>query len=85
MTDKIFDYFSYYQWWKNLDKFLLSLIATLFLIGLFFIFLREKLVENPKSISNMVKNISGIIIGRALYEKKIKIKDAKKIFSKLNL
>ena len=34
-----------------------------FMVGLFFIFLREKLVENPKSISNMIKNISGIIIG----------------------
>ena len=34
-----------------------------FMVGLFFIFLREKLVENPKTISNMVKNISGIIIG----------------------
>ena len=34
-----------------------------FMVGLFFIFLREKLVENPKSISNVVKNISGIIIG----------------------
>jgi len=34
-----------------------------FMVGLFFIFLREKLVENPKTISNVVKNISGIIIG----------------------
>jgi len=34
-----------------------------FMVGLFFIFLREKLVENPKTISNLVKNISGIIIG----------------------
>jgi len=34
-----------------------------FLVGLFFIFLREKLVENPKTISNMIKNFSGIIIG----------------------
>ena len=34
-----------------------------FLVGLFFIFLREKLVENPKTISNMIKNLSGIIIG----------------------
>ena len=33
------------------------------MVGLFFIFLREKLVENPKTISNIVKNISGIIIG----------------------
>jgi len=34
-----------------------------FMVGLFFIFLREKLVENPKKISNFIKNISGIIIG----------------------
>ena len=34
-----------------------------FMTGLFFIFLREKLVENPKKISDLVKNISGILIG----------------------
>ena len=34
-----------------------------FIVGLFFIFVREKLMENPKEISNLVKNISGIIIG----------------------
>ena len=34
-----------------------------FMVGLFFIFLREKLVDNPKKISNLVKNISGILIG----------------------
>ena len=34
-----------------------------FIVGLFFIFVREKLMENPKKISNFVKNISGIIIG----------------------
>ena len=33
-----------------------------FMVGLFFIFLREKLVDNPKQISNLVKNISGILI-----------------------
>ena len=34
-----------------------------FIIGLFFIFLREKLVENPKKITDLLKNISGILIG----------------------
>ena len=34
-----------------------------FMVGLFFIFLREKLVENPKQISSLIKNISGIVIG----------------------
>ena len=33
------------------------------MVGLFFIFLREKLVDNPKKISAVVKNISGVIIG----------------------
>jgi uncharacterized membrane protein YfcA len=34
-----------------------------FIVGIFFIFVREKLMENPKQISDLVKNISGIIIG----------------------
>ena len=34
-----------------------------FMVGLFFIFLREKIVEKPKKISEIVKNISGIVIG----------------------
>ena len=34
-----------------------------FMVGLFFIFLREKLVDNPKKISDLIKNTSGVIIG----------------------
>ncbi len=34
-----------------------------FMVGLFFIFVREKLMDNPKKISDLVKNISGVIIG----------------------
>ena len=34
-----------------------------FMVGLFFIFLREKLVDNPKKISDLIKNTSGILIG----------------------
>ena len=34
-----------------------------FMVGLFFIFLRERLVDNPKKISQIIKNISGVIIG----------------------
>ena len=34
-----------------------------FIVGLFFIFVRERLMENPKNISDMIKNFSGIIIG----------------------
>ena len=43
----------------------LILFFTIFAlkVGLFFIFLREQLVENPKKLSNFIKNISGVIIG----------------------
>ena len=34
-----------------------------FSVGLFFIFVREKLMENPKKISDLIKNISGVSIG----------------------
>ena len=34
-----------------------------FIVGLFFIFLREKLVDNPKKISDFIKNSSGVLIG----------------------
>ncbi len=49
----------------NLKTPALVLFFSIFalMVGLFFIFLREKLVDNPKQISTLVKNISGIIIG----------------------
>ena len=34
-----------------------------FIVGLFFIFLGDKLLENPDEISDVVKNISGMVIG----------------------
>ena len=34
-----------------------------FIVGIFFIFVREKLMENPKKISEFSKKVSGIIIG----------------------
>ncbi len=34
-----------------------------FLVGLFFIFLRENLMNNPKTISDVVKRTTGIVIG----------------------
>ena len=49
----------------NLKTPALVLFFSIFslIVGLFFIYLREQLVENPKKISDVVKNISGIIIG----------------------
>ena len=49
----------------NLETPALVLFFSIFafMVGLFFIFLREKLVDNPKKISNLIKNISGTFIG----------------------
>ena len=49
---KIFNYFSYYQWWKNLDKFILTLIITLFFIGLFFSLVSTSLIASDKLDTN---------------------------------
>ena len=49
----------------NLKTPALVLFFSIFalMVGLFFIVLREQLVENPKKISNFIKNISGLLIG----------------------
>ena len=52
MINKFFDYFSYYQWWKNLDKFILSLIISLLLIGLFFSLVSTSLIASDKLDTN---------------------------------
>ena len=43
--------------------FVLFFSIMAFIVGLFFIFFREKVVENPKQIKDSIKNISGIIVG----------------------
>ncbi len=43
--------------------FVLFFSVMAFIVGLFFIFFREKVVENPKQIKDSIKNISGIIVG----------------------
>ena len=43
---------SYYEWWKNVDKFILSLIILLFLIGLFFSLASTSLIASDKLDTN---------------------------------
>ena len=49
----------------NLKTSVLVLFFSIFafIVGLFFIFLREKLVNNPKKISDFIKNVTGVLIG----------------------
>ncbi len=43
---------SFYYWWKNIDKFLLSLILGLFLLGLFFSLVSTSLIASDKLDTN---------------------------------
>ena len=52
MLNKLFNYFSYYKWWKNLDKFILGIIITLFLAGLFFSLVSTSLIASDKLDTN---------------------------------
>ena len=42
----------YYEWWKNLDKFIFSIVVLLFLIGLFFSLVSTSLVASDKLNTN---------------------------------
>ncbi len=44
--DKYYD--SFYDWWKNIDKILLFLILSLFLLGLFFSLVSTSLIASDK-------------------------------------
>ena len=67
MLSKFFNIFSYYQWWKNLDKFILSLIITFFLIGLFFSLVSTSLIASDKLDTNnyffFFKHLIFVLIG----------------------
>ena len=67
MLEKFFNYFSYYQWWKNLDKFILSLIIALFLTGLFFSLVSTSLIASDKLETNsyffFFKHLVFVLIG----------------------
>ena len=45
------------------SDFILFFSIMAFIVGLFFIFLRDKFLENPKKIKDSIKNISGVAVG----------------------
>ena len=52
MLNSFFNNLSYYKWWKNLDKSILTLIITFFLIGLFFSLVSTSLIASDKLDTN---------------------------------
>ncbi len=57
----------YYDWWKNIDKFLFSLIVLLFLTGLFFSLVSTSLIVSDKLDTNdyqfFFKHLVFILLG----------------------
>ena len=57
----------YYEWWKNIDKTLLSLIIFLFSLGLFFSLVSTSLIASDKLETNnyffFFKHLAYILIG----------------------
>ena len=45
------------------SDFILFFSIMAFIVGLFFIFFRDKFLENPKKIKDSIKNISGVGVG----------------------
>ena len=41
-----------YNWWKNIDKIILSIISTLFILGLFFSFVSTSFIASDKLETN---------------------------------
>ena len=66
--DKILSFHKlYYRWWKNIDKFILTLIILLFLVGLFFSLVSTSLVASDRLNTNdylfFFKHLVFLIIG----------------------
>jgi len=70
MESKNLLYSVYYNWWKNIDKFIFSLIIFLFLIGLFFSLVSTSLIVSDKLNTNdysfFFKHLAFIILGLAV-------------------
>ena len=67
MKDKFLNYISYYQWWKKIDKFILSLVIILFLMGLFFSLASTSLIASDRLDTNsyffFFKHMLFVILG----------------------
>jgi len=61
---KFFD--NFYDWWKNIDKTILTIILSLFVLGLFFSLVSTSLIASDKLDTNsyyfFIKHLIFIII-----------------------
>ena len=61
---------NYYDWWKNIDKYIFSLIIILFLLGLFFSLVSTSLIASDKLDTNsyyfFIKHLIFIVLGMTI-------------------
>ena len=80
--ENIYSY--YYKWWKNIDKFIFSIIILLFFIGLFFSLVSTSLIASDKLDTNdysfFFKHLFFIFLGFAVMFVLSSI-DQKKLFN----
>ena len=64
MKNKILN--SYYVWWKNIDKVILTIIILLFMLGLFFSLVSTSIIASDKLNTNsyyfFIKHLVFIIL-----------------------
>ena len=67
MENKKSIYSLYYEWWKNIDKFIFFLVILLFIIGLFFSLVSTSLIASDKLNTNdysfFFKHLSFVFLG----------------------
>ena len=67
VENKRSSYNFYYEWWKNIDKFLFSIIILLFFTGLFFSLVSTSLLVSDKLSTNdyafFLRHLSFVVLG----------------------
>ena len=60
----------YYEWWKNIDKFIFSLILLLFITGLFFSLVSTSLIASDRLNTNdylfFLKHLLFVLMGMVI-------------------
>ncbi len=61
---------NFYDWWKNVDKYIFSLIVIMFFVGLFFSFVSTSLIASDKLDTNsyyfFIKHFIFIVLGMGI-------------------
>ena len=70
MINKLNIYENYYSWWKNIDKTILFIIISFFVVGLFFSLVSTSLIASDRLNTNsyyfFIKHLAFILLGLSI-------------------